>query len=119
MRILVCGCRDWTNPGMIMKVLQAQGDGHTLIEGGAKGADTQARAAARVLGWDVETYEAEWERLSSMAGPIRNQQMLDEGKPDLVIAFWDGSSAGTLNMIRKAVRAAKSVTIFPAVEVSL
>ena len=34
------------------------------------------------------------------AGHIRNQQMIDEGKPDLVVAFPGG--AGTADMIRRA-----------------
>jgi hypothetical protein len=34
------------------------------------------------------------------AGPIRKQQMLDEGKPDLVVAFPGGR--GTAHMVRIA-----------------
>jgi predicted polyphosphate/ATP-dependent NAD kinase len=34
------------------------------------------------------------------AGIIRNQRMLDEGKPDLVIAFQGGD--GTADMVRRA-----------------
>ena len=34
------------------------------------------------------------------AGPIRNQQMLDEGKPDVVIAF--PGASGTADMINRA-----------------
>jgi predicted Rossmann-fold nucleotide-binding protein len=37
------------------------------------------------------------------AGPIRNQQMIDEGKPDLVIAFPGG--AGTHDMMARATKA--------------
>jgi hypothetical protein len=37
------------------------------------------------------------------ARPIRNQRMLDEGKPDLVVAFPGGR--GTTDMIRRAERA--------------
>lgn len=39
------------------------------------------------------------------AGFIRNQQMLDEGKPDAILACWDGRSRGTLDMMNRARRA--------------
>jgi hypothetical protein len=32
-----------------------------------------------------EVYQADWKRYGR-AGPIRNQEMLDKGKPDVVIA---------------------------------
>lgn len=39
------------------------------------------------------------------AGGIRNKQMLNEGKPDLVIAFPTENSKGTWDMVRRAKRA--------------
>lgn len=39
-------------------------------------------------------------RLGRAAGPMRNKQMLEEGKPDLVVAFPGG--AGTENMVKQA-----------------
>lgn len=45
---------------------------------------------------------AEWDRLGRKAGPIRNQRMLDEGKPALVIAFPGGTgTAGMVAIARK------------------
>lgn len=38
------------------------------------------------------------------AGPIRNRRMLEQGKPDLVVAFPGG--AGTANMVRLTEAAA-------------
>ena len=38
-----------------------------------------------------------------LAPPLRNQRMLDEGKPDLVVAFPGGG--GTKDMVRRAVKA--------------
>ena len=45
--------------------------------------------------------------LARAAGPIRNQRMLVEGKPDLVIAFHDDleSSRGTKDMIKRSLKA--------------
>lgn len=74
----------------------------TIIHGGARGADTLAGEAAKWFGWDCEVYPADWKTHGKAAGPIRNKQMLDEGKPDLVLAFLAPNSRGTANMIKQA-----------------
>ena len=55
----------------------------------------------------VEKYPADWTRYGYAAGPIRNQQMLDEGRPSLVLAFHNDfeHSKGTKDMIDKARKA--------------
>jgi hypothetical protein len=52
-------------------------------------------------------YFANWKLFGLSAGPIRNQQMLDEGKPDFVIAFHDNlyASRGTQDMVTRAMKA--------------
>lgn len=77
----------------------------TIIEGEAKGADTLARLFGETIGIPVEKYPADWSKHGKAAGPIRNKQMLDEGKPDLVIAFMFPDSRGTANMVKQAEKA--------------
>lgn len=103
MRVLVCGSREWDDEPIVFNVL----DGYleqqrytnrflpndeplVVIQGGAKGADAIA-AAWGCENTDVrhEQYPADWATHGKAAGPLRNQQMLDEGKPDVVIAFKD------------------------------
>ena len=43
---------------------------------------------------------ADWEKLGRKGGPIRNQLMLDEGRPDLVVAF--PGRRGAADMVRRA-----------------
>jgi hypothetical protein len=52
-------------------------------------------------------------RVRRVAGPIRNQQMLDEGHPDLVIAFHDNmsESRGTRDMVGRAIKGGFSVRL--------
>lgn len=50
---------------------------------------------------------ADWDGLGRKAGPIRNQRMLDEGKPDLVVAF--PGDKGTADMVRRARTASLEV----------
>lgn len=72
----------------------------TIISGAARGVDTAAVDWAVVNWCPFIEYPADWKKYGGAAGPIRNQQMLDEGKPDLVVAFPGGS--GTADMVRRA-----------------
>jgi len=78
-----------------------------VIEGEAKGADTMAREWAEHSGISVEKYPADWDTYKRAAGPIRNKQMIDEGKPDVVIGFHQDleSSKGTKNMQTQSLKA--------------
>ena len=113
MRILVCGGRDYTDQANVDKVLfdetglRDQYKSGTIIHGNARGADSLAASWGYRMGWKVEAYPADWKTHGRKAGPIRNKQMLEEGKPDLVIAFPGGK--GTADMIRQAE--AKSIRI--------
>jgi hypothetical protein len=49
---------------------------------------------------EVEVYRADWAKHGRSAGPIRNQRMLSDGKPDKVMAFPGGR--GTRGMIALA-----------------
>ncbi len=103
MRVLACGDREWTNSNLIAETL---GDlpFDTIIEGEQRGADRLAREFARSWGRHFIPYPANWTRYGRAAGPIRNKQMLDSGKPDLVVAFHNHieESKGTANMLCQA-----------------
>ena len=75
-----------------------------MIHGAAPGADSRASAATRHLGLKERPFPAQWRKdgvYNPKAGLIRNVEMLDE-KPDMVIAFWDGQSRGTMHTIEQA-----------------
>jgi hypothetical protein len=106
-RILVCGGRDFDDWGLLLKGLEeyvgkfrGPNPDITIIQGGAKGADFLARAYAKWVGFNQEEFPADWKSHGKRAGMLRNKQMLDEGKPDLVLAFPGGS--GTANMVALA-----------------
>jgi predicted Rossmann-fold nucleotide-binding protein len=79
----------------------------TVITGGATGVDGAAVDWGIVNWTGLEEYYADWKRHGRAAGPIRNKQMLDEGKPDLVVAFPGGK--GTANMVKQAREAGVKV----------
>jgi predicted Rossmann-fold nucleotide-binding protein len=102
-RVLVCGGRGFANSALLWETLDrlhATRCFGLVITGGARGADTLAHEWAVSRGIETVVYMAEWERLGRKAGPVRNQRMLQEGKPDLVIAFPGGR--GTANMTGQA-----------------
>lgn len=115
MRVLVCGGRDYRDVGRVGAIIQKlhnEAGVDVLIEGGAYGADRLAREWAQSIGIRVETFDADWENHGSFAGPMRNTRMLNEGQPDLVVAFPGGR--GTADMVRKARKAGvKVVEIAP------
>lgn len=107
MRVLVCGSRNFENwPWVHAELDKLEGVG-TIIEGGATGVDRIAQEWGIRKGWTIETYAANWVKHGKAGGPIRNKQMLDEGKPDLVIAFPGGK--GTANMVKQAREAGVKV----------
>ena len=111
MRILVCGGLEFDDLDLFMTSMDDISTREdfdnkqpiTIIEGGAKGADFLARCYAKYCGWEHEPYPANWKKHGKAAGPIRNQQMLEEGKPDLVIAF--PGETGTADMVERAHKA--------------
>jgi len=117
-KILVCGDRNWTHREYLEQVLIAlgceYGYPYTIIQGGARGADTMAFYFARDRGLLCETYRAEWTLYGRAAGAIRNAEMLKDGKPDLVVAFHNDleNSKGTKNMVSIARKAGVPVRVF-------
>ena len=108
-RVLVCGGRDYDDRDHIWNTLtelnNSLGPFATVIHGCATGADHEAMIWAQTMpGRHHAPFQADWHRHGKAAGPIRNQRMIDEGKPDLVIAFPGGK--GTADMVRRA-RAAR------------
>jgi hypothetical protein len=90
----------------------------TIIEGCARGADKIAEDYGQAHRLPVEHYPASWVTNGRAAGPIRNAQMLERGKPELVVAF-DLGTPGTADMVRKAIAAGVKVRVITPVEVGL
>lgn len=104
MRVLVCGGRDFTDKHLLFDTLSnlhRESPIVTIIEGDQIGADRMAGVWGRRNNIEVLPFPADWRRYgSAMAGPVRNQKMIDEGKPDIGIAFPTGGP-GTQDMMRR------------------
>lgn len=102
-RVLVCGSRDWADVGFVYRELDKLARRvmvDVVIEGDANGVDRIAGYWARKRRVEDLKFKAEWHKYGNAAGPIRNQRMLDVGKPDLVVAFPGGT--GTADMVSRA-----------------
>jgi len=102
MKILVCGSRTWNNSAIIYDILSKLPKDIIIIHGAAPGADRlAAKIAEEQLGLKVIPFPAKWNRYKKSAGHIRNLEMANEN-PDKIIAFWDGISSGTKDMMEIA-----------------
>lgn len=121
-KILVCGDRNWTDYQFIYNELYyialfeelIDFKDITIINGTARGADSLGYKAGKALGCQSARYPANWAKYGRRAGPIRNRQMLESGRPDLVLVFHDNinSSRGTKNMVTIARNANVPVRVF-------
>jgi hypothetical protein len=110
MRVLVCGGRNHSGRLLLRLTLDgihSESGISLLINGGASGADRLSQEWAQSRFIATAQFMAEWDKHGRAAGPIRNQKMIDEGKPDLVVAFAGGK--GTADMVRRARNAGIAV----------
>lgn len=92
LRIVVTGGRDFADGTLVHAALTKLHQEYGILElaeGGARGADR----LARIWCWEnsvvCRCWPADWSR-GKRAGPERNRQMLDNFRPDMLVAFSGG-----------------------------
>lgn len=101
MKVLVCGGHDYNKYFVIYDSLDKLEITPTLIiSGEARGADSWAKQWANDRNIKYKGYPADWNLYGAKAGYYRNKQMLEEGNPELVVAF--PGEKGTRMMISLA-----------------
>lgn len=101
--IVVTGGRDFADRGLLRRTLDRlhHEQGVAMVaHGDARGADKLADEWAKDRGVVRYVCPASWGLHGRKAGPIRNRQMLESAKPDLVVAFPGGK--GTADCCRQA-----------------
>lgn len=102
---IIAGSRDVTNFRHVEKIVAyAKKQGYTpskVLSGTARGADILGEQYAVQNDIPLAKYPADWNTHGKSAGYIRNQQMAKDAK--MLLAVWDGESAGTKHMIDIAV----------------
>lgn len=115
---IVCGGRHFDDEELLTKTLdkyyKKKGNGHLkIVSGHASGADVLAEHWAKMHAVPLIVIPADWNKYGRAAGPIRNREMLGfiirESKNPEIIAFWDGKSRGTKNMISQGEKVGVNV----------
>lgn len=107
-RVIIAGTRDFSDYQLLHDkcdaILSAKRKDSNIIivSGTARGADRLGERYARERGYEIRQFPADWLNDEKKAGPVRNAKMADNA--DALIAFWDGQSRGTKNMIETARR---------------
>lgn len=70
-----------------------------IISGGAKGVDSSARTYALANQIRLREFLPEYDKYGRSAPLVRNIEIIKNA--DLVLAFWDGKSNGTVFVIKK------------------
>jgi hypothetical protein len=81
-----------------------------IVSGGAKGADSLGEKYAMENDLKIVRFPAAWTQYGKRAGIIRNTKMAKYAA--VLIAFWDGKSKGTLNMVNLAKKEGLIVHIY-------
>ena len=105
-RVIIAGSRDFNDFSLMAEKIDAllskkrEIRDIVVLSGTARGADRLGERYAKERGYRIVRYPADWERDGNAAGPIRNAKMADNAHA--LIAFWDGKSRGTKDMIEQA-----------------
>lgn len=80
-----------------------------IVSGTARGADRLGENFAKINGYDLKLFPADWNSLGKGAGMIRNRQMA--GYATHLIALHKNNSRGTANMIETATKLGLEIRI--------
>ena len=108
MNVAVIGSRTFNNYSLMKETLDKL-DIKLIVSGGAYGADKLGERYAKVNDIKTRIFLPEWSKYGKKAGIIRNKLIVSNS--DIVVAFWDGSSRGTLSSINMAKNSNKQLLI--------
>lgn len=102
--VIVAGGRDFNDWELLEATLDERLTGImnlVIVSGCARGADKMGEKWAEKNGVKIRRFPAQWTELGDSAGHIRNEEMARVSCS--LIAFWDGRSKGTKDMMDLAV----------------
>jgi hypothetical protein len=100
MKLAIVGSRSFNNYNLLKDTINKYDNIKLIINNSAIGADKLAEQYAKEYNIETKIYLPDWNKYGKKAGPIRNELIIKDC--DIVIAFWDGESRGTLNSINIA-----------------
>ena len=110
MKLIIAGSRDFNDYFLMCKSIASLGfKVDEVVSGGARGADSLGEKWAFEHLVPVRYFPAHWVEEGRAAGINRNHKMGNYA--DYLIAFWDGKSPGTLDMITYMQQLGKPVEV--------
>jgi hypothetical protein len=110
-RLGVVGSRHFPDLERVASYVRGLPAGASLVTGSASGVDATVARVARERGLPVRVIGASFEEARDAgAAATRNQRLVD--LCDVLVAFWDGASAGTRGTVERALDAGKEVHVF-------
>lgn len=98
MKIIIAGSRNFYDYEFLkQKMKELNLEITELVCGEARGADSLGKRWALENNIPIKSFYPDWDRYGNSAGMIRNHEMGDYA--DYLVAFWDGKSRGTKDMI--------------------
>jgi hypothetical protein len=116
-KIGVTGSRKFGNPSNAVQYIEQyikknfeSTEDVVIITGGAIGVDAAIELMCMRRGIKNLIVYARWLELELVAGPRRNQHIVDMSNE--VLAFWDGQSRGTKDCIQRVKKSGKEYKVF-------
>jgi len=111
--IAIVGSRDFNDYDALVKFIKEKinlKDVESVISGGARGADSLAERFAYNFKFKTIIFKPDWNKHGKKAGFLRNILIIENA--DVVFAFWDGESRGTLLSINLAKEQNKKLYVY-------
>lgn len=105
MKIAIIGSRSITAPDLESYISECD----EIVSGGADGVDSYAAEYARAHGLKLTEFLPQYERYGRGAPIVRNKEIVNYA--DKIVVFWNGSSKGTLSVIKYAEKIGKPCKI--------
>ena len=102
-RVIIAGSRTFNDYPKLKKIMDKLLENKRKVRivcGLARGADRLGEQYGKERHYDIDYYPADWDQYGISAGYVRNAEMANNA--DALVAFWDGESKGTKNMIELA-----------------
>jgi len=112
MKVIISGSRSFNDYDLLKKETKTFLEGLDEVEvvsGASFGADKLGEKFAMEMNYDIKRFPANWDLHGRSAGVKRNYQMACYANS--LIAFWDGKSSGTADMIKIARKRGLTVKV--------
>jgi hypothetical protein len=104
MKVIIAGCRHFTNYDVVKKSLDSILSGSKvpeIVSGHCRGIDRMGEIYAIRRGWPVKLFHANWALHGRAAGPIRNREMAMYADSAIVFSSGGKGSKSMIGLAKK------------------